>query len=506
MFIINILINPALNNASLNLLNKNSSIKISSGSSLTLDSPISSINGKIIKDSDANVSGADINFSGGSYYDGASKIKVDGSLSLGQTNKIILNGNKTFEGKRGEISQNIFISGLNNLLQGVLFTSDDINLQDSLSEVSIAIRNRLDSNINLNSGSLKLEGDLFFLDYKRMVGPGKVYLNGHKLSFGATDLIWSEPLFFDSAADIELNANTYLQDTWSFSGDSVLSGNSNIISSLCSDGIVLRPNSNLLIKDTVIYGLSGSKIRCLTDDSTITLQNVKCMFDEDFTFSRGALIIVDNVEFLGNGKKFIYQSSMTTTIKDNSILTLGNNFTFSYDPISNSKKLLEFEALDSSIFLNGGNLYSSSNGLNLEKGSLVVGQESNIIIEEREWVNATITDTYDFDGITYTNYDYTYGFSGGISFGNNISENDFKVNLLSGVKLNINNGTLYYKNVNLDSYNASSELSCLKINSGAYLNLEQTLDVSNSRIVLAKPSCLIKTTGKYVLGPAFYSK
>lgn len=506
VFIINSTTNLSLNSVGLNLLNKNSSIKISSGSSLTLDSSLSSVNGKIIKDSDADISGADVNFSGGSYYDGASKITVDGTLNFGQTKKIILDGSKSFEGKRGEVLQSILISGLNNLLQGILFTTGDIDLQDSLSGVSLAIRNRLDSNINLNSGLLKLEEDLFFLDNKRIKGPGKVLLRGHKLSFGATDLTWREPLFFDSASDIELNANTYLEDTWSFSGDSVLCGNSNILCSLCSDGIVLRPNSHLLIRDAVIYGLSGNKIRCLTDDSTITLQNVKCIFDEDFTFSRGALIFLDNVELLGNGKKFIYQTSMTSTIKDNSILALGNNFTFSYDSISGYSNLLKFEADDSYLFLNGGTLYASYNALNLLNGALAVDRTSNIIIEEREWIHSTITGTEDFDGMTYTTYDYTYGFSGGVSFGDNVSENDFKINLLSGAKLNINSGTLYYKNENVDSFNASSESSFLKINSGSHLNLEQTLDVSDSKIVLARPSCLIKTAGKYLLGPSFYSE
>lgn len=485
----------------INLLNKNSSIKISSGSSLTLDSSISSVKGKIIKDSDANISGSNINFLGGSFYDGKSKSRINGTLNLGQTKKIILDGNKSFEGRRGEILQDIIISGLHNLLQGVLFASGDVDLQDSLSAVSVALKNRLDSNINLNSGSLKLEEDLFFLDYKRIKGPGKIYFNGYKLSFGATDLTWNEPLFLDSAADLELHANTYLEDTWSFSGNSVLSCNSNILYSICSNGIVVRPNSHLLIKDAIIYGLSGNKISCLTDDSTITLQNVKCIFDGNFTFSKGALIFLENVEFIGKNKKFIYQTNMTSTIKDNALVTLSDGFTFSYDPISGNKNLLEFEADDSRLYLNGGNLYSAYNGLNLIKGQMLVDNNSSIIIEERPWEYSTIIGTEEFDGITYTTYDYTYGTSGGVNIGNGVT--DFKVKILSGSKLSIDNGTLYYKNIVKDSFNLINNSSSLKINSGAHLNLEQSLSVSPGKILLYKNSSLIKNSDIDLLGSTF---
>jgi hypothetical protein len=504
IFIVNFIVNLDLFSTGLNLLNKNSSIKISSGSSLSLDSSLSSVNGKIIKDADAEISGSDINFSGGSFYDGASKITVDGSLNFGETKKIILNGSKSFEGKRGEVLQSIFISGLNNLLQGILFTSGDIELQDSLSSVSLAIRNRLGANINLNSGSLNLEEDLFFLDSKRIKGPGVISLKGHKLSFGATDLTWSESLFFDSALDIELNANTYLEDTWSFSGDSVLCGNANILCSLCSDGIVVRPNSHLLIRDAIIYGLSGNKIRCLTDDATITLQNVKWVQDEDFTFSRGALIILDNVEFIGKNKKFIYQSSMTSTIKENAVLALGSNFTFSYDPISGSSSLLEFEGNSSYLFLNGGALYTSYNGLNLLNGSLIVEGDSQFIIESREWVDEVIRVTYEEAGYTHTLYDYIYGLSGYLNIGNGTEVNDFKVYIHHGSVLELYDGPLFYNNILLDSFNCLNEFSALKVNDSAYLNLVETLDISPGRIFLKSSDYLNIYNDKSLIGNTFY--
>ena len=488
---------------SFNLRDSSSAFKISSGSNLILDKAINSITGAIIKDSGAQINGEDLEFEDGSFKDSGAKINITGKLNLGQTKKIILDGGKNFQGKRGEVLQSISVSGVDNIIEGVLFITSDIELYDSNSKVSFNIRNRLDSDIKLNSGSMTLDEDLAFLDNKRIFGPGKVILNGHKLSFGATDLVWNEPLFFEKASDVEINSNVYLEDNWSFSGDSVLCGNSNILCLSCLDSITVRPRTNLLIKDVVLYGISDNKIRCLTDDSTIFLQNVKWIQDGDFTFTRGSLIFLDDVEFIGDGKKFIYQSQMTSTIKQNTIVHLSSGFTFSYDPVVDRKDLLKFEDDTSVIYLDGGNLYASYKGLNLEKGRIIVDKNSIIMGEERSWFHSTPTDTFDFDGITYTNYDYSYGVSGEINIGNNVSDNDFKINILNGSCLTLFDGRFNYKNINLKSFNFINNSSILKVGDATTLNLEQILDITPGKVFLHKRSKLQKSGSSYLIGPTF---
>ncbi len=488
---------------SLNLRDSSSVFKISSCSNLILDKTMNSITGKIIKDSGAQISGEDMEFEDGSFQDSGSKININGKLNFGQTQKILLDGGKTFLGKRGEVFQDISISGIDNLIEGVLFIKSDIELQDKESNVFFDIRNRLDADIKLNSGFLVLYEDLYFLDNKRIFGPGRVALNGHKLSFGSKDLTWNEPILFENASDIDINSNMYIEDTWSFSGDSVLIGNSNIFCVSSDDGIVVRPNTNLLIRDTVLYGISGTKIRCMTDDSTITLQNVKWIQDADFTFSRGSLIFLDSVEFVGNGKKFIYQSQMTSTIKQNAVIHLSSGFTFSYDPIVDRKDLLELIDETSIIYLDGANLFVNYRELNLKKGRLIVDKNSILSSETRDWVHASITDTYEIEGITYTSYDYTYGTSGGITFGNNLLSDDFSCEILNGSELKLDSGILIYRNVNSNSFNAINNFSSLNISSGATLQLDQTLDVGRGKVCLSKNSVLQKAPGKYLIGPIF---
>lgn len=458
-----IIFNYKLNSVGFNLSNKSASFKISSGSNFVLNSSINAVSGKIVQESGAAISGNNINFTSGSFYDGDSKIKISGTMNFGELKSIILDGGKNFEGKRGDILQSISISGSDNVLEGVLFTVQDINLADSNSGVLISLRNRLDANINLNNGTLNIDEDLFFLDGKRIVGPGKVNISGHKLSFGSKDLVWQEPILFEEASDVDLNANVTLENTWSFRGLSVCRGNANILNLSCDDCFVVRPNSNLLIHDLILYGLSDNKIRCLTDTSTITLRNVKLIQSGNFTFTRGTLVFADYVEFVGNGKTITYQSAMPCIIKQNAVVYFDTGFTFSYAPITNNRKLIQFEDDTATIYLNGANLYSSYVGMDLIGGNLIVNKNSNIFIKE---------------------YDYSTGISGQIQVGTGGTGKDFKIHILSGSQLNVDTGYFVYNNVSASSFNAINNSSFFKFGNSARLNLEQPLNMSLGRMFI----------------------
>ncbi|KKP23022.1 MAG: hypothetical protein SZ59_C0004G0097 [candidate division TM6 bacterium GW2011_GWF2_28_16] len=475
-----------LNPVGFNLSNKTVTLKVSSGANLKLNSPITNVNGTIIKESGANIDGSSITFNDGSFNDSTGKVKVLGTLDFGDIKKIILDGNKNFEGKRGDVLQAINISGQDNIVQGVLSVLDDIELQDINSSVLFNIRTRLDSNINLNSGSMILGDDLAFLDTKRIFGPGSVDLAGHRLSLGAKDLTWDEPILFKDASDIKLNSNLYLNSTWTFSGSSILCGGDKIIFLNTDNCIRVLANSHLLIRDAVLYGLSGSNISCIDDSSVISLQNVKIILDNNFNFTSGALIFWDTVEFIGKNKTFNYQTNMTSTIKDNAIIVLGNTVTFSYAPSSGKNNLLEFEADDSTINLNGGTIYTAYTGLDLLKGRIVVDKNSNLIIESKNWLYESVTSTYNNldDAITYTTYDYTYGISGYLNLGNDVQEYDFKVDILNGANLKIYSGILSCNNT-LDSCICTNDsMSCLSFMAGSHFDVCHDLNIGSGQIVL----------------------
>ena len=194
---------------------------------------------------------------------------------------------------------------------------------------------------------------------------------------------------------------------------------------------------------------------------------------------------------------------MTSTIKQNAAVHLSSGFTFSYDPIVDRKDLLEFIDETSVLYLDGASFFANYRGLNLKKGGLIVDKNSILISETRDWVHASITDTYEIEGITYTSYDYTYGTSGGIIFGNNFLIDDFTCEILNGSELKLDSGILIYRNVSSNSFNAINNSSGLNVGSGAKLQLDQTLDLGRGKVCLSKNSRLQKASGKYLLGPTF---
>ncbi|MBD3273636.1 hypothetical protein GF385_04790 [Candidatus Dependentiae bacterium] len=464
------------------LKNSNSIFKVSSGSNFILDKSMNSIKGKVIKDSDAQISGLDIDFEEGTFQDDTTKVKMTGKLDFGDLKKIILNGGKTFQGKRGQVLQTINITGTDNIVEGVLFTVNDIELQDENTKVSFDIRNRLDANIKLNNGSLSLEEDLYFLDDKRLIGPGKIYLNGHKLSLGAKRLAWQEPIYFYSASDIELNSNTDLENVWSFSGYSILNGNNNLLCLCCDRAIEIKEESTLLLKDITLCGLSEDRIRCTSNNSKIIIQNAKIVLDGNFTFSIGALEFLNYVEFIGNDHKFIYESETTSTIRNNSFVCFSNNLTFSYAPKNDSRDLLVFEDFSSKMCLDSANFFVGKTGISLLNGELFVNGFSTLASQD-----------------TFFSYLST-GTPNGFNFGNSNYINDFALNILQNSILNLSRGSINYKNILDASLKMATYGSILGVASGAHFNYYQNLDLKKGKLVFEQGAWMRKVSDKVLVG------
>lgn len=148
---------PVLCAAGVNVRSKSSAIHIDSGSNLVIDNPITNFTGRIVKQSGGTISGQSISFDEGVLEDEGNKIRLTGDLVPGQVLKIVLNGSKTFRGKRGEVLENIEIRNKGNLIEGELLLRNPIVLHDATTTVSFALVGRLSQNITLNGGKIYLE-------------------------------------------------------------------------------------------------------------------------------------------------------------------------------------------------------------------------------------------------------------------------------------------------------------------------------------------------------------
>ena len=91
-----------------------------------------------------------------------------------------------------------------------------------------------------------------------------------------------------------------------------------------------------------MQGVDGSTIRCIDNSGTITFENVVMILDDDFTFSVGHFDIFKDFDVVGDGLQFNYQSTQQSTIQSNARFILEQGLTFSYDPMSSNRDLLNF--------------------------------------------------------------------------------------------------------------------------------------------------------------------
>jgi pectate lyase len=120
----------------------------------------------------------------------------------------------------------------------------------------------------------------------------------------------------------------------------------------------------------------------MTDSGTITLRDSIIKLSGNYTFSRGSLLLLDNVEISGTNK-FVYSSGLTSTISTLSNLLIDYGITFSYDPWRPYKNLIYMNDNTSSIWLDGCTLYSTRTGLQLTQGRLMLENNLTFTSEAR---------------------------------------------------------------------------------------------------------------------------
>lgn len=458
-----------------NAKNTSSILKIKSGGNFVVDTTINDYKGTIIKEEGGNISGNIINIIDGKIRDQGNKFNVTGEFKPGESNSIILNGGKSFRGKGGDVLQDVFVSGEDNSLEGDFLLSNDIEFEDSDATLNCNVKNKFGVNVVLNGGKLVLNDNLSFVDNKRIYGPGKLLLNGNSLSFGSIDMLWREPLYFDSGADVELNSNTYLENSWVFSGISVLNGNNNIIEFQGDDGkIIIERGSSLIVKNAEIRNFKDSAFFCMDNAGTVTFQNTKIILSNDYTFSQGKFNVLSKFKISGR-KKFTYNTNQKSVISTYSTFYLDCGVTFSYDPPDTQKDKISFKDFSSILNLQSAILYSTNKGLHLKRGRIIVEGRSYFFAEPGE----------------------------GIIIGYNLLEDDCAFEISIGSVLNVLSGRLDYRNIDVDSWVMRGNYSILDINSGAAFCLYKSLDVTPGLFRMSKRAMLFKDDCCYLNGSFF---
>lgn len=141
-----------------------------------------------------------------------------------------------------------------------------------------------------------------------------------------------------------------------------------------TSSFVVRPRSSILIENAELQNLSLSSIRCIDDSGTVTLSNCVVTLSQNFTFSRGSILFNNDVIFTGTNQ-FNYTSRVGSTISSLAMLMFDKFATFNYAPARANATLLAMADVSSQLYLNGCSLTSTSTGLRLLTGTLILDND-----------------------------------------------------------------------------------------------------------------------------------
>lgn len=448
-------------------------VKVQNGGSFATG--VTKSGGKVTTPDEHTQKGVSVAFTGGAceHIDGTTEITTR------STNKtIILDGEKKFRGNGQRMKLKFIFEGQDNRVEGDLMLLDDLDVQDHTVTMTYAGTRRLDKNIRLKGSKMFLEEDIRFNDNKKILGPGTIVGNGRRIIFGSTDFVYDTPLYFDNASSVGINSNVTLSHVWTFSGSkNRITGKGFVLTFASGGKIIVERGSTLILDDIVLDGVTTDNMYCKDNAGTIQLKNTDWLQSTNYTFSVGALQIKDHVHMVGEDT-FVYQSPMQTVINRNSTLFLDNGYTFSYDVAHGLKDRIMFSESTSRLHLNGSTLYVTATGMQLKNGKLLAENDSTIVIDN-------------------TAYAQQYG---GLTIGNDQSNDDTVGIILNAATLRVQKGKLTYKNVGDASWNMRHPYSLLRFENGSTLQLDQAINVGQGRLQVVFGSTLSIAEGNQVIG------
>jgi len=178
-------------------------------------------------------------------------------------------------------------------------------------------------------------------------------------------------------ATVELGDSATLTSTWYCSGAAVIHGNGKVLTLGTGGNIVLRPGASLLFDNITLNDVHGYNICCMDDRCTVTFGNVLLVQDGDYSFTRGKIYVRDELDLTGSAT-FKYASQKTSTIGSFGKLLVDRGMTFKYAPPVADKTLIQFADNTAVLELHGGTLATTTTGMQLTKGTLLVSSASTL--------------------------------------------------------------------------------------------------------------------------------
>lgn len=279
----------------------------------------------------------------------------------------------------------------------------------------------------------EIDGDGFYYQFQRdavqpifMTDPGvkvsftNFLLRDFPLSTTSSRIRQGSELSFGPNVTLNLAQSGTLTTTWYVNGNVLLDGGGKTLAFGQNSAIVLNPGAQLTLDNITIRDPKSYRLYAKSADTSIILQNVS--FDTDVFYSNTTIAYTVNGVFdLRGSGTFEHATGSSMTISNFGMLNLSGGTTFKYNPPTADRDLIILEDDDAVFSMDGASLVSSSTGMRLTKGTIVIAGSCRIF-------GSGSSD------------------SSAITFGNGISSGDVTLDVAEGALLDIYDGRCLYAN------------------------------------------------------------
>ncbi len=238
---------------------------------------------------------------------------------------------------------------------------------------------------------------------------------------GSISLGGGASVIFGEGTRIELEDAQNLTTNMTFSGNAIVQGFGNKIT-MNNSVISVLPGGTLTLQDLFVDGLKSNNIRAMGNNASVKFKNSILSLASDYSFTSGRILFEMDVKLVGTNTFGYRPTNAGSKILARSRLTLDTGVTFSYAPVAANRDLLGMTDRSSILSLNGCTLKSTTTGMRLINGLLVIDHKNQV---------------YNDGAISA---------SEAIAFGNGTPANDLSIEILPGGRLLLNTGQLAYQN------------------------------------------------------------
>jgi hypothetical protein len=307
-----------------------------------------------------NIQGSTITFNEGGLESSTLRTQLSGIYDPSAGDTVKLQGSHHLRVDSGTLLPGLSASGTGNRLEGSVIFSNGLTLQDSSSELTLALESPLNKSITLNQGKLILDSNIILSDGVSIGADGTVDCSSYALELPAQEQSWTSTLYIDNARGLVLRGKTDLSGTWIFgpaSGTSSVYGNGNVLDITNKGRLWVRAGHTATLHNVVIKGLGVNYGTLLFEDSSSKLELVDSVIhlDTDYTITQGGLNIA-------HADSVVVTGSNTLTFDNSGVLTVDRTLLV-YDPLNT----VDVENIQAS----GGNISLQNGGRVLVRAEVV---------------------------------------------------------------------------------------------------------------------------------------